>query len=38
MQVEFAEQQIREKFVTKSYEVPQDPLFSEQWNLVWKKH
>ena len=33
-QVEFAEQQVREPRATKSYVVPQDPLFAKQWHLV----
>ena len=33
-QVHFAEQQYYEERVTKSYVIPQDPLFVEQWNLV----
>ena len=35
IQVEFAEQQFREPRFTRSYyDVPQDPLFHEQWHLV----
>ena len=34
VQVEFAEQQVREPRVTKSYVVPNDPLFRRQWYLV----